>query len=249
MLCIAMSASAWGQTHTLSVGEIVGRMAQAQEDARQHSVSYMVTRKYELSSPGAQKPNSEVMAQISFVPPAQKDYTVHRIGGSERGAEIVRRVLERESEMASHTDLLELTTRNYGFALVGSERIDGNTCYVLQLTPKRQAPELVNGKAWIDANNFQIRRIEGVPAKNPSWWIHNLHLTINYGPVQGIWTQMATNAVADVRLMGTHVLTSRAVGLQPTTMDARNQWASRAVEHRNQAPRRAMADPAVWVTR
>ncbi len=125
-------------------------------------------------------------------------------------------------------ELHELTTRNYEFALLGQERVDGHDCYVLQLTPKRNDPELVNGKAWVDAANFQIRRIEGTPAKSPSWWIHNLHVTINYGAVQGIWTQLATKAVADVRLLGTHVLTSREVDLQTSTVDARNQPPNRA---------------------
>ena len=120
---------------------------------------------------------------------------------------------------------------------------------MLQLTPKRNEPELVNGKAWVDAASFQVRRIEGTPAKSPSWWIHNLHVTINYGAVQGIWTQLATRAVADVRLLGTHILTSREVDLQTATVDARNRLPNRAGEQRSHTPRQAIADSAVWVPR
>ena len=61
---------------------------------------------------------------------------------------------------------MRLTTHcNYQFALLGQEQVGGHSCYVLQLTPKRNDAELVNGKAWIDASSFQIRRIAGTPAK------------------------------------------------------------------------------------
>ena len=173
-------------------------MQQAEAAGRDHSVPYTVTREYQLSSENAQQPKSQVVAQINFVPPSQKDYTVRKIEGSDRGMDIVRRVLEHESQMATHAESHQLNPRNYQFALVGQEAVEGHNCYVLQLTPNRHEPELVNGKAWVDASSFQVRRIEGTPAKSPSWWIHNLHVTINYGAVQGIWTQLATKAVADV---------------------------------------------------
>ena len=196
-------------------------MENVQTEARDHSVPYTVSREYQLSSEKAQNPESEVLAEINFVPPSQKDYTVRKVEGSDRGTDIVRRVLEHESQMANHAESHELSARNYQFALLGQETVDGHNCYLLQLTPKRHEPELLNGKAWVDAATFQVRRIEGTPAKNPSWWISNLHVTIDYGAVQGIWTQLATRAVADVRLMGTHMLTSREVDLRTTTVDAR----------------------------
>ncbi len=244
-----MSVAAGAQAPNRSVDEIVARMQQVQTTGRDHSVPYTVTREYQLSSEKGRQPKSQVLAEINFIPPSQKDYIVRKIEGSDRGTDIVRRVLEHESEMANHAELHELTARNYQFALAGQEAVEGHTCYVLQLTPKRNEPELVNGKAWIDATNFQIRRIEGTPAKSPSWWIHNLHVSINYGAVHGIWTQLATKAVADVRLMGTHVLTSREVDLQTATVDARNRIPNRVGEHRTDARRQAMADSAVWVPR
>ena len=94
---LAMSVSAWRQSRNLSVDEIVSRMEQVQAEARDHSVPYTVTREYQLSSEKAQKPKSQVLAQINFVPPSQKDYTVRKVEGSDRGTDIVRRVLEHES--------------------------------------------------------------------------------------------------------------------------------------------------------
>ncbi len=247
--CAAMPVIAWGQSRNPSGDEIVSKMQQVQAEAHDHSVPYTVTREYQLSSDKAQQAKSQVMAQINFVPPSQKDYTVRKVEGSDRGTDIVRRVLKHESEMASHAESHELTTRNYQFALLGQEAIDGHNCYVLQLTPNRHEPELVNGKAWVDATSFQIRRIEGTPAKSPSWWIRDLHVTINYGAVQGIWTQLATRAVAEVRLLGTNTLTSREVDLQTATVDARSRTPNRAAERRSHPRRPAITDSAVWVPR
>ena len=67
--------------------------------------------------------------------------------------------------MAAHAEQHEVTPRNYDFALLGRETIEGHDCYVLQLMPKRQAVELIRGKAWVDAGDFTIRRMEGSPAK------------------------------------------------------------------------------------
>jgi outer membrane lipoprotein-sorting protein len=64
------------------------------------------------------------------------------------------------------------SSRNYDFALLGRETIDGHDCYVLQLRPKRQTVELINGKAWVDAHDFALRRIAGVTAKSPSLWLN-----------------------------------------------------------------------------
>jgi Outer membrane lipoprotein-sorting protein len=250
-LCTAMAVISWGQSRNLSLDEIVSKIDQARVEARDHSVAYTVSREYQLSSPKTLKASSDVLAQINFVPPSQKDYTVRKVEGSDRGADIVRKVLDHESQMASHSESHEITDRNYQFALLGREPVDGHDCYVLQLTPRRNEPDLVRGKAWVDATNFHIRRIDGTPAKTPSWWLHNLHVTINYGAVQGIWTQLATKAVADVRLMGTHVLTSREVDLQTSTVDARNRAPNRSGERRSlgHAPRQGLADSAVWMPR
>jgi len=246
--CVALLGNAWAQARTLSVDDVVSRMEQVQAESRTHSIAYTVTRQYELSAANADKPKSEVLAEVNFVPPSQKEYTVRKVEGADRGSDIVRKVLEHESQMAAHAELHEVSSRNYDFALVGTESLDGRDCYVLQLTPKRSAPELLRGQAWVDASNFQVRRLQGTPAKSPSWWIKNLQVTLNYAEVQGIWTQVATRAVADVRLLGKQVLTSRQIDLRTATVDARNRAPRRAAGQPNNS-RRSVVDSAVWVSR
>ncbi len=169
-------------------------MQQARGADRNHSMAYTVTREYQLAAEGATQDKSSVVAQVSFIPPSAKEYTIVKAEGSDRDTGIVRKVLEHETSMATHPDQHELTSANYDFALLGHETIDGRECYVLGITPRREAVELVRGKAWVDAKTFDIRRIAGQTSKSPSFWIKKLNVTLNYGEVNGVWVQTSTEA-------------------------------------------------------
>jgi len=195
-------------------------MALARAAERSQSVAYTVTREYQLAPVGASKPSSDVVAEVSFVPPTEKQYTIVKAEGNDRGAGIVRRILDHETVMASHWQPHDISPANYDFALLGREMMDDHLCYVLQLLPKREAVELVRGKAWVDANDFEIRKIEGETAKSPSMWIKKVKVTINYGKVNGVWLETSTQAIADVRLAGPHVLTSRELDVRTATFSA-----------------------------
>jgi hypothetical protein len=233
--CFAQSAS-------LRLDQIVSRMERAKVVEREHRVPYTVEREYQLAPEGAAKPSSQVVAEVSWAPPDEKQYVIVKSEGNDRG--IVRRVLDHEVAMTRDSEPTEISPANYNFALLGREAIEGIECYVLQLSPKRNSPELVRGKAWVDAANFQIRRIVGETAKSPSFLVKNVSLVVNYGEKNGVWMQTTTRAVADVRLAGPHVLTSRSLDVSTGTLDAR--FSDPAAQQRN---RQRMADTAVWVAR
>lgn len=245
-LLTALPLFSWAQS--LKLDQILSRMDQVRTAERDHSIAYTVTREYQLGSDGAQQPTSKVVAQVNFVPPAAKDYNIVKAEGSDRGTSIVRKVLDHETSMTGHAEAHELTSANYDFALLGRETINGHDCYVLQLSPKREAVELVRGKAWVDANDFEILRIDGQTSKNPSFWIKKLNVTINYGQVNGVWVQTNTKAVADVRVAGPHVLTSRELDVQTGTFSARAQTPAKPRNQRSNS-RRAVVDTAAWVAR
>jgi hypothetical protein len=244
--CLAIPSAGWAQANNLTLNDILGRMQQAEAASRQQSVAYAVTREYQLLAAGATQPSSDVVVQVNFVPPSAKDYSILQSEGSDRGTGIVRKVLDHEAAMAKQPGAHNISSINYNFALLGHEIIDGHDCYVLQLAPKRQAVELIAGKVWVDVRDFAVRRIEGRTAKNPSMWLKNLTLTINYGQVNGVWLQTTTKAVADVRFVGPHVLTSRELEVRPATFDARAQAPPRPRSQRSSG-RGSVADTASWV--
>ena len=94
-------------------------------------------------------------------------------------------------------------------SLLGEETLDGQRCFVLSMDPRREEKDLLRGKLWVDAETYNIRRVEGTPAKNPSWWLHDLHIFMSFAEVDGMWLRTFTHAVANVRFKGKYVMESR----------------------------------------
>jgi hypothetical protein len=218
----AVAPTANGPVPAPDLNTIVMRMEQAQRDVRAEFRPYIVTRDYKLFSENEQKPSSEVVADVTFQPPDQKQYQIKKAEGSGTGEKIVRKVLDRETEITKEASQVEVGRNNYDFELLRTEQLEGQPVYALQLKPKRDDKSLIKGVAYVDANTYRIRRIVGHPAKNPSWLVKDLELTLNFSDVKGMWLQTSTHAVAHVRFVGTHVFTSQDVSVRTADQVARN---------------------------
>ncbi len=244
---IAAPAQAPAAT-TPDVNTIVERMEQAQEENRTHTRAYTVTRDYKLFKRDPQHPDSEVVAELSFMPPDSKNFTITQANGSSRGEKIVRHLLETEKEQATQHNHNAITRTNYQFRYLGVETVSGCPAYVLQLVPKRHEKDLVDGRAWVDARTFLIHRIQGDLSKNPSWWLKAVHIDVEYGAVGGMWLQTSSQALADVRFFGEHTLDARAVRFQTAEAVA----SKKPVSQNRPAPparpfQRAPAGAAVYI--
>lgn len=197
-----------------SLNTIVNRMEEAQLKNRQNYRAYTMTRDYRLYGGEDQKPNSEVIADVHFVPPDRKTFEIEKVQGSDRGEKVVRHVLESESRMASQNAPGAISTGNYDFKLLGEEAIEGQPSYVLQLLPKREEKTLIRGRVWVDKNSYLVHRVQGEMAKSPSWWLKKVDMTVDFSNAAGMWLQTGTRAVADVRLVGKHTFTSRLLKIQ-----------------------------------
>ena len=93
------SASAQTRSSVPTVETIVARMAQARTENRAHLRPYIVTRDYKLFGKDESKAKSEVIADVAFVPPDSKKYTIQETTGSGLGQILVRRMLANEAEV------------------------------------------------------------------------------------------------------------------------------------------------------
>jgi hypothetical protein len=233
---------------SLTLSDIVSRM-QTAESAEQNRPSYRLLRQYRLAGADPKAATSEVLAEVDYMPPSNKEFAIRKVEGNERGEKIVRRVLEHEANMAKGTVNADFCTSNYDFALLGQQSINGRSLYVLELKPKRQTVELLRGKAWVDAESFLVVRVEGTPAKNPSWWIKDLQVAIDYGRADGVWLPLATRATADLRLVGTHTLTSKDVEVHAATENAKLSSSVPVRKPRPHRTGRPVVEPGVWLSR
>ncbi len=195
---------------TIDLNSIVDSLEKTQAGTRPR-VSYQLVREYQLFGSKESNPKSDVVAEVDFRPPASKDYRIQKTSGSSRGEQVVRQILQHEVEAASQgsQSRTALNRDNYFFVYKGEATLDGQPCYVLGLQPKRKETELVSGEAWIDQHSFFVRQIEGELAKTPSWWLRKVHVKLTFADISGSWLQTHMEAVADVRVAGSHTLTSR----------------------------------------
>jgi len=185
---------------------IVQRLEDVQHQDPAQSRPYQVTREYKVFRGDDNQPTSEVMAQINFIPPDSKTYKITQARGNSRGEKMVRELLDRETESARKRRGSEITRMNYEFVLLRQENFGVAPEYVLRIVPKRKDKYLLRGQIWVDASTFHIRRIEGVPAKSPSFWIKDIHITLQYAELNSMWIPVSFDAIATVRLLGQYTL-------------------------------------------
>jgi hypothetical protein len=205
---LAVLAGAQAAHPTPDVNTIVQRMAAAQQENKTRLRPFTVKRGYFLLDKKDQ-PKSEVVAHITVLPPDNKQYWIESSTGSGIGEKVLRDILTRETEPPKDEKKKELSQENYEFQLAGEDTIDGRSCYVLSLNPRREEKDLIRGKIWVDAANYNIHRIEGSPVKSPSWWVHDIQILMNFAEVDGMWLRTFTHAVANVRFKGKYVMESR----------------------------------------
>jgi len=191
--------------------DVIVQSIQKAQSAVHPQGSYQIIREYRLSGSKDSKADSQVVAEVNFKPPASEGYTIQRYSGSSRGQQLVRSVLDHEVEVTSRNnkDHSAISRDNYTFSYVGEAMLDGQPCYVLGLKPKRADKDLILGHVWVDKHSFLIRQIQGDVEKTPSWWLKRVRITLVFADLEGTWVQKSMEAVADVRLVGTHTLTSR----------------------------------------
>ena len=198
---------------------ILQRLEEVQHRDPAQSRPYEVTREYKVFRGYDKQPTSEVAAQINFVPPDMKTYKITQARGSSMGERIVRELLDRETESAKKGHGSEISRTNYDFVFLRQENSGVVPEYVLRIVPKRKDKYLLRGLIWVDASTFRIRRIEGVPAKSPSFWIKDIHITLQYAQLGGMWVPISFDAIAAVRLLGPYTLAGlniQALDPQPT---------------------------------
>jgi hypothetical protein len=207
LVCLFAAVAGAQTTAAPDAHTIVERMLTAQRENKARVRPFTVKRGYLLLDKQEQQ-KARVVANITVLPPDRKQYNIESSSGG-MGEKVLRDILSKETESPKDAQRQELSLQNYDFQMLGQATIDGRRCFLLSMEPRREEKDLLRGKLWVDAENYNIRRVEGSPAKNPSWWIHDLHILMSFTEVDGMWLRTFTHAVANVRFKGKYVMESR----------------------------------------
>ena len=209
---------------TLSVTAVVGKIMTANARRSAELRAFEGKRWYHLEYHGlfgGRNASMEVLATYSA--PDQHNFSVLSQSGSKLLLNrVLLKLLDSEKEAFQNHKQVELSLENYNFALVGTERIPaGDTCYVLAVKPRVQNKFLYAGKIWVDAHDFAVVRMEGEPAKAPSFWVRDTQIDSNWEKVDGFWFIAHNHSVSHIRMGGVATLTIDYGNYQVTAVDGR----------------------------
>jgi hypothetical protein len=91
---------------------------------------------------------------------------------------------------------------------------------VLGIFPKRKEKHLLRGQIWVDASTFRIRRIEGVPARSPSFWLKDIRISLQFAELGGMWVPVTFDSIATVRFLGQYTLAGLTIRSSESTSTA-----------------------------
>jgi hypothetical protein len=153
--------------------------------------------------------DAEMVVSVTYHAPSSKEFVVVSQSGSKLIIDrVFKKLLEGEQEAANEENRRNtaLSTDNYDFTSAGYESTPEGQQYVLNLLPKTRNKYLYRGKIWVDAKDFAVVRIEGEPARNPSFWIKKTEIKHRYVKVNDFWLPAENHTESVIRLGGRAIL-------------------------------------------
>lgn len=201
LLFLAVASAQTGPPLPLAQ-DVVAKMMQFDVQRQAAQTGYTATRRYVAVNKSRR---AEMLVQVACASDGAKQFTVL----SEQGSGSIRKhvfqkLLSEETEASRRgtRGSTRLIPANYDFQIVGQEILETGPAFVLEVSPKTPNKYLINGKIWIDANDYSIVRIEGQPARNPSFWVHDVHFVHTYQKVGPFWLASSTDTTSQIRIFG-----------------------------------------------
>ncbi|MFY9855983.1 MAG: hypothetical protein WAK26_19110 [Terracidiphilus sp.] len=178
-----------------------------------HVAGYTVTEHYAVyRGKDETHPAAEMTVKTVYRKETGKSYAVL----SQSGSEFIRKhvlstLLDNEKEI-NRPGIREhswFTSDNYQMKLkTGAiERLDGKDCLALAITPRRKAPNMIEGTLWVDASDGSIVRLEGTTSQSPSIFTDPAHVMRKYANMSGFGMATQARAVSESLLLGRTTVT------------------------------------------
>jgi hypothetical protein len=209
-----MICAGWAQaqgTKSPTAEEIVTRMLVRNSQRQAALEHYASVRRYRVEYTGTGGYHAgELVVDVEYSAPDEKRFTVVSESGSKLICEkVLRRLVESEQEAAQRSNRMHatLSVENYNVGLIGEEEVDGVRAWVLKVSPKVNSNFTYRGRVWVSMDDYATVRIQGEPAKNPSWWINRASFDSRYVRRGEFWLPGRNVSTSHVRIGGEATLT------------------------------------------
>jgi hypothetical protein len=157
-------------------------------------------------------PVAEMTVKTVYREDTGKSYTILSQSGSEIILRLVLGTILDNEKHINEPGVREgawLTSANYEMTLKagGTQRLDGQDCFVLSLTPRRKAPYLLQGTLWVSSKDDSIVQIQGTASRSSSVLTGPTHMMRQYALISGFSQATHARAVSDSFLFGETVVT------------------------------------------
>lgn len=145
-------------------------------------------------------PAAEMTVHMTYRKGDGKSYEIV----SQSGSQVIQKfalepLLENEKEInePARVQMSWFTSANYEMReKPGETRQMGDTpCVALAITPKRTAPNMLNGTLWVDPRDGSVAEVDGIASRSPSIFAGTTHMMRDYAKMGGF--AMATHARAE----------------------------------------------------
>jgi hypothetical protein len=203
----------------LSADGVIAKLIDRNAQRDKLGAGYTGARRYVLENERLNK-RAEMLVSVRCDPDGRKHFeVVSEEGWKSANKRVVRKMLESETETSQPQirTTTSLAPENYRFLMLGKDSLDARSVYVIQAVPKREDKYLFEGRIWVDAEDFAVVRIEGKPAKNPSFWTHSINFVQQYHKSGTFWFPLSTESVTDARIVGKTEVTISYFDYQPNS--------------------------------
>lgn len=222
-LPFAASAAYGAGSDALPDGNALAAKVMAQ-DARRQAIAagYHGMRRYVLDNEHMHK-DAEIVVSVECSADGTKQFELLAQQGW-RGAykHVVSKMLASEAEASRSEAHLKtrLSLDNYEFRTIRTALVGDRAAYVLEITPRRNEERLIKGRIWIDAQDYAVMRIEGEPARSPSFWVRSVHFVHTYSKDGPLWFPETTQSTTEVRVFGATTLNIHYFDYAPNQLPA-----------------------------
>ena len=206
-LLIFSSIAAFGQLQpaTPTADEVMATMYARDSQREALGGGYSGSREYLFDNMKFKK-RAEMLVSVTCDPDGTKHFeVVSEDGWKSAHKHVLHKMLESEADSSQPTirPKTRIVPENYNFAMVELSTLNARPTYVIDAIPKRDDKYLFRGRIWVDAEDYALAQVEGEPAKNPSFWIREVHFVQQYQKNGMFWFPVQTSSTTEARLFGT----------------------------------------------
>jgi hypothetical protein len=196
---------------------VIARVMEHDRELQSSRDGYTGRRRYVLESARHHK-RAEMLVRVKCLKDGSKEFEiVTSAGWGVARNHVFPRLLAAETDASQpgSRERSRIIPENYSFQMLGAETVNDRPAYVLSVTPKTANKYLMKGRIWVDAEEYAIVRIEGQPAKNPSFWTKSVHFVHTYAKQGPYWLPLSDDSLTDVRILGATDLKIEYFGYLP----------------------------------